>query len=163
MTDTYSDNVIRKMVGTQIISFRSIFRGESANFTQAVYLDWKSQMTSRGKMPPRIILLVTMLALMGGAARGADLLAGNWKTEGGETAMIARCGADYCITAKSGKFAGQQLGYFSGAADVYRGRLTDPQNKATYSGKLTLSGDSLMLQGCATTVLCKTQTWTRLK
>jgi uncharacterized protein (DUF2147 family) len=124
---------------------------------------WISGSDERLKMPRHILSAIATLTLMAGAADGADLLSGNWKTGGGETAMIAQCGSDYCITAKSGKFAGQQLGSFSGTAGIYDGRLTDPQNKATYSGKLTLSGDSLTLRGCATSVLCKTQTWTRLK
>lgn len=105
------------------------------------------------------LLILTMLS---GVANAADTIAGAWKTENGETALIARCGADYCITAKTGKYAGQQLGSFTATSDTYVGRLTDPQTRATYSGKLTLSGTSLKLRGCANTVLCKTQTWTRL-
>lgn len=112
-------------------------------------------------MLPRIVTTI-ILTLLAGVASAADPLAGSWKTESGETAMIARCGSAYCITAKSGKFVGQELGSFSGTADVYTGRLTDPQSKATYSGKLTLSGNNLRLRGCATSVLCKTQTWTRI-
>ena len=100
-------------------------------------------------------------ATLSGAANAADTVAGTWKTESGETAMIARCGADYCITARTGKYAGQQLGTFTASSDSYTGRLTDPQTRATYSGKLTVSGTSLKLRGCATAVLCKTQTWTR--
>jgi uncharacterized protein (DUF2147 family) len=107
-------------------------------------------------------MMTTILTLAAATASGADPVAGTWKTQGGETAIIARCGSGYCITAKTGKYAGQQLGTFSATADAYAGRLTDPQNKASYSGKLTLSGNSLVLRGCATPVLCKTQTWTRL-
>ena len=108
-------------------------------------------------------MLATALILFAGAASCADLVVGAWKTETGETASISRCGSDYCITAKTGKFAGQPLGSFSGTTDVYTGKLTDPANKATYSGKLIISGDSLKLRGCATSVLCRTQTWTRLE
>jgi hypothetical protein len=36
------------------------------------------------------------------------------------------------------------------------------EDKTTYSGRLIVSGNSLKLRGCATRVLCKTQTWTRL-
>jgi uncharacterized protein (DUF2147 family) len=114
-------------------------------------------------MRPRMMMMITtILTLAAGAASGADPVVGAWKTQGGETAIIAHCGSGYCITAKTGKYAGQQLGSFSATANAYTGRLTDPQNKASYSGKLTLSGNNLMLRGCATTVLCKTQTWTRL-
>jgi uncharacterized protein (DUF2147 family) len=106
---------------------------------------------------------MTMLVLAATTAQGADAVTGAWKTEAGETATISRCGTDYCIIAKTGKFAGEKLGTFSSSDGDYTGRLTDPQTRAIYSGKLVVSGDSLKLRGCATTVLCKTQTWTRAK
>jgi uncharacterized protein (DUF2147 family) len=109
------------------------------------------------------IVFATFFLSAAVAASGADMVTGMWKTEGGETASIAACGPDYCITAKTGKFAGEKLGTFTGAADSYTGRITDPRTKAVYAGKLTVEGDSLKLRGCATSVLCKTQTWTRLK
>lgn len=108
------------------------------------------------------ILYTSLFILAATAANSAEMVVGNWKTEGGETAEIARCGTDYCITAKTGQFAGSKLGTFSGSAENYTGRITDPKTKAVYSGKLVVSGDSLKLRGCATSVLCKTQTWTRL-
>lgn len=108
-------------------------------------------------------IFTTIFFLVGATAQGADLPTGSWKTESGETAAISRCGAEYCITAKSGKFAGEKLGTFSSSDGNYTGRLTDPQTRAVYSGKLVVVGDSLKLRGCATSVLCKTQTWTRAK
>jgi uncharacterized protein (DUF2147 family) len=106
--------------------------------------------------------ILIVFAVLVDNANCAETLLGAWKTQNGETAVIARCGDDYCITANSGAYAGQQLGTFWGASDAYTGRLTDPKTKATYSGKATVSGNSLKLRGCATAVLCKTQTWTRL-
>lgn len=102
------------------------------------------------------------LLFIPGVANCAETLAGAWKTESGETAIIAPCGDNYCITAKSGRYAGQPLGIFSGTGEAFTGRLTDPGNRATYSGKATVSGNSLILRGCATAVLCKSQTWKRL-
>ncbi|MDM9620267.1 hypothetical protein A6U87_10315 [Rhizobium sp. AC44/96] len=111
-------------------------------------------------MRPRfgVTLVITLLAT---DAMSADAVVGTWKTEDGKISVVERCGASYCIFAKSGEYAGQKIGTFSGAADSYSGRITDPRNKTTYSGKLTVLGDSLKLRGCATDVLCKTQTWTR--
>jgi uncharacterized protein (DUF2147 family) len=94
-------------------------------------------------------------------ANAADPLLGNWKTQNGETSEISRCGAGYCITAKSGQFAGRQIGIFSARDDSYSGKITDPQTNRTYSGTLKVSGDSIKLTGCAMNVLCKSQTWTR--
>lgn len=107
-------------------------------------------------------IVAIILTLGAGAVSATEPVAGAWKTENGETAVIAHCGPNYCISAKTGKYAGQQLGSFAATAGAYSGRLKDPQNNATYSGRLTVSGDKLQLRGCATSVLCKTQTWTRL-
>ena len=107
-------------------------------------------------------IITVVLSHIASVAIAADPVIGTWKTANGELSVIDRCGADYCIVAKSGQYAGQKIGFFKGTAGQYTGRITDPRNKATYSGKLTISGDSLKLRGCATSVLCKTQTWTRL-
>jgi uncharacterized protein (DUF2147 family) len=107
-------------------------------------------------------VFVTIFILVASVASGADTVVGTWKTETGETSVIDHCGANFCIVAKSGRYAGQQIGFFSGRADTYTGRLTDPRTKTTYSGRLTVSGNSLKLRGCATSVLCRTQIWTRL-
>jgi len=107
-------------------------------------------------------VFATVFISIASAASGADTVVGTWKTENGETSAIDHCGSNYCIVAKSGRYAGQQIGFFSGAGDTYTGRLTDPTTKTIYSGRLIVSGNSLKLWGCATKVLCKTQTWTRL-
>lgn len=106
--------------------------------------------------------IAVVLALIAVRAMAADTVIGTWKTGNGEISVIQRCGANYCIIAKSGQYAGQKIGSFAGGQETYTGRITDPRNKATYSGKMTVTGDSLKLQGCATSVLCKTQTWTRV-
>ena len=105
--------------------------------------------------------VAVVFTLIADVAIGADTVVGTWKAENGEISVIDRCGANYCIVAKSGQYAGQKIGSFKGAAGTYTGRITDPRNKVTYSGKMTVSGDSLKLRGCATSVLCRTQTWTR--
>ncbi|MDW5318491.1 DUF2147 domain-containing protein [Rhizobium sp. PL01] len=107
------------------------------------------------------LMIAAAFTLISGVAVGADELVGNWKTQDGQISLIKRCGSEYCIVAKSGQYAGQKIGSFTATADAYTGRITVPRNKATYSGKLTVTGDSLKLRGCATNVLCKTQTWVR--
>lgn len=107
------------------------------------------------------IFIMGVLVLANSVAHAGDSVAGNWKTESGETTQIVRCGADYCVIAKSGQYAGMKLGTFKGEGDDFAGRLTDPKTKATYSGKIAVSKDKLMLRGCATAVLCRSQTWSR--
>ena len=84
---------------------------------------------------------------------GADL------DEGG---VIGPCGGAFCVTLKTGKHAGKQIGKLSGKGNSYSGEITDPANDKTYSGSGTVSGNSLSMKGCVLKVLCKSQTWTRL-
>jgi uncharacterized protein (DUF2147 family) len=109
-----------------------------------------------------ILALAAVLA-MGGAA-WADPIEGNWRLESGSTAGIAGCGGAYCITLKSGKFKGKQIGSFSAKGNgQYSGKITDPESDKTYSGKATLSGNALKMSGCVLGgLICRSQNWTRL-
>lgn len=108
-------------------------------------------------------LLTTFLILAAaGAAYAAEPIEGSWKTKSGETAAIAKCGGAYCVTLKTGKFAGKRIGKMSGSGADYEGEITDPENDKTYSGYATISGASMKLKGCVMGVLCKSQTWTKL-
>ena len=85
------------------------------------------------------------------------------KTQSGATALIAG-GGSFSITLKSGKHSGKKIGTFSAAgSNSYTGKITDPDTDKTYTGKATLSGNSLKMKGCVLGgLLCKSQTWTRL-
>ncbi|HEV2899564.1 MAG TPA: DUF2147 domain-containing protein [Pseudaminobacter sp.] len=100
--------------------------------------------------------------LLAGAAY-ADPIEGNWKTQSGETAAIGGCGGGFCITLKTGKHAGKQIGKMNASGDSkYKGTITDPADDKTYSGSASLSGSSLNMTGCALKIFCKTQKWTKL-
>jgi uncharacterized protein (DUF2147 family) len=104
-------------------------------------------------------MLVTGLAL---PAAAAEPIVGNWKTASGETAAIAACGDAYCITVRTGKHAGREIGRFTGGGADYAGEITDPVTDKTYSGTGLISNDTLKLRGCVLKVLCRSQIWTRL-
>ncbi|MBY5443911.1 MULTISPECIES: DUF2147 domain-containing protein [Rhizobium] len=110
----------------------------------------------------RIIFAAAALAASAAIAYAQDPIVGNWKTELGDTAAIAPCGSGYCITLKSGKHAGEQIGNFNGKDGSYEGKITDPDAKKTYDGSLTVSGDALKMKGCVLKVVCESQTWPRL-
>ncbi len=95
-------------------------------------------------------------------ARAAEPIEGNWKTESGETAQIGKCGTAYCVTLKTGKYAGKKIGTLSGTGADYSGEITDPANDKTYSGSAAVTGSAMKLKGCVLKVLCKSQTWSRL-
>jgi uncharacterized protein (DUF2147 family) len=107
-------------------------------------------------------VIVGMLLAMAGSALSAEPIEGSWKTASGETAAIAKCGSAYCVTLKTGKHAGKQIGKMSGTGADYTGEITDPAADKTYSGSGSVSGNSLKMKGCVMSVFCKTQTWTRL-
>lgn len=109
----------------------------------------------------RIMTIAAALMLSGNLAFAAEAIEGNWKTASGETAVIGPCGGAFCVTLKTGKHAGKQIGKLSGKGNSYSGEITDPANDKTYSGSASLSGDQLTLQGCVLKLLCRSQTWTR--
>ena len=110
----------------------------------------------------RSIIIAVALALSAMTAQAAEPIEGNWKTASGATAQIAPCGGAFCVTLKSGKFNGKQIGKMSGSGDSYKGEITDPETDKTYAGSGSVSGNSLKMKGCVMAVLCKSQTWTRL-
>ncbi|MCJ8519060.1 uncharacterized protein (DUF2147 family) [Pseudorhizobium tarimense] len=110
----------------------------------------------------RHLMLAAAATLFAGASIAAEPIEGSWKTASGETAIIGSCGGAYCVTLKTGKHAGKQIGKLSGTNGTYTGQITDPANNKTYSGSGTVNGNSLQMKGCVLKVLCKSQTWTRI-
>lgn len=109
----------------------------------------------------RILMTVAALAFAT-AAGAAEPIVGNWKTQSGETAAISPCGQAYCVTLRTGKFAGKQIGRMNGEGNAYKGEITDPANDKTYSGSASISGAAMTMKGCVMKVLCKSQTWSRI-
>lgn len=92
----------------------------------------------------------------------ADPIEGNWRTESGQTANIAKCGSSFCITLKTGDFAGRRIGKVKLSGAKYVGTLTDPEDDRTYSGTGRINGNTLSMTGCALRIFCKTQHWLRI-
>lgn len=110
----------------------------------------------------RRLLLATAFSFSAIAAQAAEPIEGSWKTASGETAAIGKCGSAFCVTLKTGKYAGKQIGKLSGKDGEYSGEITDPAEDKTYSGSGSVTGNSLRMKGCVLAILCKSQTWTRL-
>ncbi len=116
-------------------------------------------------------------------AEGALDPSGVWLTESGTSKVrIARCGGGYCGTLvsvggpgldsnnpdpalKTRKLVGVQiLQATSPSGGGYSGNLYNPTDGKTYSGSLTPKGpDRVEVAGCVLRVLCKSQTWTRIR
>ncbi|API54802.1 hypothetical protein BMW22_13165 [Rhizobium leguminosarum] len=110
----------------------------------------------------RSFVLAGVITVIAGIAHADEPIVGNWKTAAGDTAVIASCGGSYCVTLKTGKYAGRKIGTLAGTGGSYAGEITDPAAEKTYSGSGKVSGNSLRMQGCVMNILCKSQTWTRL-
>ena len=94
----------------------------------------------------KLSMALAATLMMAGAAL-ADPIEGNWKTQAGETAAISSCGGSFCITLKTGEYAGKSIGSMKATGDgSYAGTITEPANDKTYSGKATLSGNSLKMR-----------------
>ncbi|WP_136658620.1 DUF2147 domain-containing protein [Nitratireductor sp. XY-223] len=104
-----------------------------------------------------------ILASLGGTALAADPIVGNWRTQSGETAAIAPCGGgNFCVTLKTGTYAGATIGTLANAGGRYRGKITDPETDRTYTGKASITGSQMKMQGCVLGgLICQAQTWTR--
>ncbi|KQQ31321.1 hypothetical protein ASF53_00980 [Methylobacterium sp. Leaf123] len=135
--------------------------------------------------PMRAFAAALLLAVSGTSAlaQKASDLSGMWQTEtAGSTVRIARCGGGYCgviaSTAGGGldtqnpdpalrsrKLVGVQImqaGTPSG--DGFEGSLYNPKDGKTYSGSVTPKGpDTIEVAGCVLSVLCKRQTWRRVR
>ncbi len=118
-------------------------------------------------MPSKLKLVIGM-ALMAVPAMAAEPIQGNWKTAGGETVKATRCDKQFCLTIKTGEYAGKQIGTLSGDSIHYKGTITDPKDGKSYTGFAVVSPaitgpDTLQLKGCVLKVLCKSQEWERMK
>lgn len=127
----------------------------------------------------KTFLLAAVMALTTTAAAVADPIEGLWQTQPDDGAVaivsIAPCGGAFCGTIVK-TFKGQQE-YASpnigkqivrsmapAAGGGYAGQVWRPANNKIYQGKATISGSSMKLSGCvAGGLICKSQTWTKLK
>lgn len=107
---------------------------------------------------------IVLALLSGSAVMAADPIEGNWKTKSGETARIASCGSgNFCITLKTGEHAGKQIGKVANADGTYKGKITDPSNDKTYTGKASLSGSTLKMSGCVLAgLICRSENWQKM-
>ena len=127
----------------------------------------------------KAIILAAAFALTGAAALAADPIEGVWQTQADEGSValvrIAPCGGAFCGTIVK-TYKGQQeykspnigkqivIGMTPGGGGSYAGKVLRPADDKIYNGKAQVSGGSMKLSGCvAGGLICKSQTWTRLK
>ncbi|MFV0386233.1 DUF2147 domain-containing protein [Paracoccus sp. (in: a-proteobacteria)] len=116
---------------------------------------------------------------MAANAASADPIEGIWQTQP-DNGFFARVSITPCAKAFCGTIAktyrddkevsspniGRQIliDMVPDGNGGYQGRLWRPSNNKVYIGKARLSGNSMSLSGCvAGGLLCKSQTWSRVK
>src|SRR5262245_35145487 len=62
----------------------------------------------------RSFTIACAIALVTTVAQADEAIVGNWKTANGDTATIGPCRGGYCITLKTGRYAGRQIGTLQG-------------------------------------------------
>jgi len=121
---------------------------------------------------PKIALLPTSLciALLAGPAAAQDPF-GNWvRPSTGTQVQFYDCGGKLCakIVAVKDESKKGTIGtvIMKGAEKTgpgqWKGDLLNTEDGKTYSGKVTLDGKGLKLEGCVALVLCKGETWTKI-
>lgn len=106
------------------------------------------------------IAAMIMLSVTG-AALSAEPIEGKWLRPSTDTLVTyARQGDEYCGTVENGEYKGQSIGCMTGSGNTYKGKVVALDEGKTYSGKATIDGDNMKLEGCVL-VLCKGETWQR--
>jgi uncharacterized protein (DUF2147 family) len=101
----------------------------------------------------------------------ADDVTGIWlRDTGASKVKLSHCGDAICgniVWLKQGADPKAKVGqrvFFDmkpSGPNTWAGRAFNPEDGKTYTGKMTLSGNSLTTAGCVMSVICKSATWTR--
>lgn len=126
----------------------------------------------------RFTLALSTLVLAGASLMAAPANAqnvnGTWlRDTGASHVRFAPCGGALCGTiawlkpgVETPAKVGQRIFYDMkpSGANTWSGNAFNPEDGKTYSGKMTLAGDTLTTAGCvAGGLICRSTTWTRVK
>lgn len=115
--------------------------------------------------------LAALALLAGIAAAGAQEVTGTWQRDTGASRVrFAKCGEALCGTISwlrdpnGPAKLGQRIFYDMkpNGANKWSGSAFNPEDGKTYSGTMTLSGDTLTTAGCIMGgLICRSVKWTR--
>ncbi len=119
------------------------------------------------------MLAAGLAAANAAPARADDAILGEWlRDTGASRVRFAPCGGAVCGVIvwlrdkDSPAKVGQRIFFDMKAsgANAWAGSAFNPEDGKTYSGKMTLSGNSLSTSGCVLGgLICKSVDWTRAK
>ncbi len=109
----------------------------------------------------------TILAVVGVAALSgfsmsdsvaAEPIIGKWKRSGGTIIQYSGSGKTFCGTVLNGEYKGKSIGCLSGKNGKYKGKVKKLDEGKTYTGKASVSGNTLKLSGCVFGgLICKSE------
>ncbi len=127
-----------------------------------------------------VVILAAGMALMANAALAADAVEGVWKTKPDDNGnfghiQIAPCGEAICgVLVKSFDSSGAPMESENigkqiiwdmkpqGDGTYVDGKIWSPDRDKTYDSTMTLTGDTLAVQGCVLFICRDGGTWTRV-
>lgn len=121
----------------------------------------------------RSFVLASILAAATAAASPAHSadVTGTWlRDTGASKVKFAPCGGAICghiVWLSQGADPKAKVGqrvFFDmkpSGANSWAGSAFNPEDGKTYTGKMTLQGNTLTTSGCVMSVICKSTTWTR--
>lgn len=119
----------------------------------------------------KALFLAAALSTLAGAALAGDATGVWMRSDGTSKVRISNCGGALCGAiswlkdpeGSKGK-VGQRV-FFDmqpDGANAWAGKAFNPEDGKTYTGKMSLSGDSLTTKGCALGgLICKSVSWRR--
>ena len=113
---------------------------------------------------------LTAMTFPAGTAFAADV-SGTWLRDTGASKIkFAPCGESMCghiVWLKPGADPKAKVGqriFFDmkpNGENVWSGSAFNPEDGKTYTGKMTLNGNTLTTSGCVMSIICKSSNWTR--
>jgi uncharacterized protein (DUF2147 family) len=113
-------------------------------------------------MKLRTAMLAATILVSGSASALADPIEGTWlRPSTGTLVRYEKAGDQYCGTVMTGEHEGKSIGCMQNAGSEYKGNVIAVDEGKTYTGKATITGDTMKLYGCVLGILCKGEDWQR--
>ncbi len=99
-----------------------------------------------------------LAAIYVGASNAAEPIVGKWKRASGTIIQYSGKGPTYCGKVLNGKYKGKSIGCLKGKGKSYKGKVNKLDEGKTYTGKATVTGNTLKLAGCVFGgLICKSE------
>ena len=110
----------------------------------------------------RILALSAAMTAISAGAAFADPIEGTWKRSNGTLIVYSGGGGKFCGTVTTGEYKGKSIGCMNGKDGAYKGKVNKLDEGKTYTGKASVSGNTMTLSGCVMGgLICKSESLAR--